>query len=411
MKKALPLLVLIGCAALFAGSLFFLLQRRFASGDVYPPSSSLRSDPLGTMLIFESLQALPGVQVSRDQSAVNRLPDGNNTTYMHFAATAGDWTTVPADTFRIIDRFLLEGGRLVITLSPKYRRHRKEKKESDPSKEETQETSSEKKDKKPKEKKKDESLVSLEEKWGLCFSLESDVAQGGVETLVRNDSMPSLPAELKWHGETVLKKPGPAWNILYRSQAGPVLAEMRRGPGSVVVATDSFFVSNEALVRDRQPALLAWLVGSSNHVVFDEAHFGIVESPGLASLIRKYRLHGGVVALILLAFLFLWKSSSSLVPRHGTTDVRDDAIPGRNASAGFVGLLRRNIPKDRVLEVCLQEWRKSFSHSRKFSPREKSALEEIVREEEARPTRERDPSTTYQRIRAVLSRGLPSSHS
>ncbi len=408
MKKFFPLIVLIACGALFSGTIYLLLKGRFARGDVYPPYSSLRSDPLGTMIFYESLQALPGMRVARDHSPVNRLPDGKDTTYLHFAAGRHDWESMPVATYRLIDRFLLEGGRLVITLSPEYpglRGHRKENKDPVEQEEDKKAPATEEK-KEAGEPKEEEGFVSLQKKWGLTFFQDPGQTDGKGEFRVSNLSRPDLPPELKWHGGTILKKPGPAWTIVYDSKNGPVMAEMKRGPGSVVVATDSFFVSNEALVRDRHPSLLSWLVGPNDHVVFDEAHLGIMESPGIAALVRKYRLHGGIAALLVLAVLFIWKSSSSLVPRQAGAREADNIIAGRNAAAGFTGLLRRNIPKDQIFDVCVQEWRKSFGHTTKFTAREKSGMEEIVLQENSRPARERDPAATYERIRAALHRGL-----
>src|SRR2546427_9645317 len=47
------LLVLLAVFVLGVGRLF---QLRFEAGDVYPPYSSLRADPLGTKALFESLE-------------------------------------------------------------------------------------------------------------------------------------------------------------------------------------------------------------------------------------------------------------------------------------------------------------------------------------------------------------------
>ena len=44
-------------------------------------------------------------------------------------------------------------------------------------------------------------------------------------------------------------------------------------------------------------------------VVFDEEHNGLRDNPGIASLARKYRLHGVIAGLILLAGLFVWKKA------------------------------------------------------------------------------------------------------
>ncbi len=402
MKRHLPTLLLLACAALFAGTFYLLLRDRFESGDVYPPSSSLRSDPLGTMIFFESLQALPGVSVERDHHAVNRLPSGEHTAYFHLAADSYDWEWMPTDLYRTIDRFLLEGGRLVITLSPEYVKPEKPK-ESDQEKKKEKEKK-DKKDKPEKADKKDRQseFVDLREKWGLKFLRKS--SSGPTRDLAWNISTLPLPAELKWNGHIVLEDPDPSWQVLYKKDHGAVLAEKKRGPGRIIIATDSYFVSNEALVRDRQPELLAWLVGPADHIVFDEAHFGIVDSPGIAALARKYRLHGGVAVLLILAGLFIWKNSSSLSPPRTSARKSSDLIEGRAAGAGFVSLLRRNISRDRLLEVCLQEWQKSFGHGDRFTPKEKAAAEEIVREEAARPARERAPVTAYQKICAALRR-------
>lgn len=403
MKKHLPVLVLIACAAIFGGTFFILLKGRFEVGDVYPPSSSLRSDPLGTMALYESLEALPGVTVVRDHTAVNRLPDGRDTTYLHFAADSWDWTSLPAETFRVVDGFLLGGGRLVVTLKPQFAQPESDWKKKDEAKKKKDEAK--KDDEKTREKEEKNDWVSMSEKWGLNITVVSPKGpRPDGNFAVQNTTVPSLPKELKWHGDVVLRGSDASWKVIYAGEDGPVMAEKSRGPGSIVVATDSFFVSNEALVRDRHPDLLAWLVGPNHKVMFDEAHFGIMDSPGIAALARKYRLYGGAAALFVLAGLFIWRNSSSLAPRRDASAANGDEIAGRDATAGFVGLLRRNIPPGQVLGVCLAEWRKSFSRGSKFSAREKAALETIAAEENARAPREKDPVQTYRRLSAALRR-------
>ena len=38
-------------------------------------------------------------------------------------------------------------------------------------------------------------------------------------------------------------------------------------------------------------------------------------------------------------------------------------MAGKDAAAGFVNLLRRNIPPRDVLTTCFAEWKKSFAHA------------------------------------------------
>ena len=49
------MLLALAVAALFVAGLIQLFLLRFKAGDVYPAYSSLRSDPLGTQVLFESL--------------------------------------------------------------------------------------------------------------------------------------------------------------------------------------------------------------------------------------------------------------------------------------------------------------------------------------------------------------------
>jgi hypothetical protein len=136
-------------------------------------------------------------------------------------------------------------------------------------------------------------------------------------------------------------------------------------------------------------------------VVFDEAHLGIVEQPGVAMLFRKYQLGGFIGALLALAALFIWKNSNPLAP---ATEVRDrpDYVVGRDFAAGFVNLLRRHVPHRELLHLCLTEWRKSKSDAAHPAPRLARA-QAVIEEENSRPPRERDPLRTYREICRALN--------
>lgn len=396
MKKLPAVILLTVCAIFLGGILYLLLLDRFATGDVYPPYSSLRSDPLGTMIFFESLEALPKLEVGRDHKAVNQLPEGEKTTYLHLAGKSQDWQNIDGDLYRTIDKFLLDGGRLVITLRPEYAK---------PTKNDQKQPKADEKDK---EKKKSEdqkarksTFFDLQKQWGLKLSRKFIPEK---DAFARNVSSLPFPAELKWNGDIYIENPTAEWTVIYQTANGAVLAERKRGAGTIVIATDSYLVSNEALVRDRAPELLAWLIGPADHVIFDEAHHGIVDAPGLAALAGRYRLHGGILALMVLAGLFIWKNGSSLAPPRNATAAGSDFIPGRSTSAGFVALLRRNISRSALLATCVEEWRRTFAQSTRYTAGEKAAVEEILREEIARPARERNLISAYQKICAALHR-------
>ena len=170
----------------------------------------------------------------------------------------------------------------------------------------------------------------------------------------------------------------------------------------MVLATDSYFLSNEALRKDRHAELLAWLVGPARQVVFDEAHFGIVDTSGVASLMRKYRLHGLAVGLLLLAGLFLWQNASELRPAAPPDETAAGYVAGKEAAAGFVNLLRRNIPPRDVLKTCFAEWKKSFTHGARPSAARIVQAEALLEADSALPQRQRNPVGTYQELCCIL---------
>lgn len=429
MKKSFPLMVLLGCAALFAFGVVKLFQLRFEAGDVYPPYSSLRADPLGTMALYESLEKIPGVSVRRDFSAQNQLPEEPHTVYLHLAGDPYDWDWVPKDLYHEIEGFLARGDRLVITFYPQtseeiFHLHGEEEtnsvpagkpkdKSKDHSKNESKDQAKDKsKDKKPapenpskkmRQSDEDEYYVHLDERWGVHTDFRKLAQADGVyqPVQVMNRTDLRLPRMLNWHSGLVFTNLDQSWRVIYARGTNAVVIERQFDKGSVVMATDSYFVSNEAMTRDRHAGLLAWLVGANDNIVFDEAHFGIVETSGVAVLMRKYRLHGIIAGLILLAGLFIWKNSTSLVPPHAD-EKREEFVAGKDSGAGFVNLLRRNIAPRDLLATCFAEWKKSAAPSGKISSARMQRAEAVFFSEDALPNKDKDPIETYRKISEAL---------
>jgi len=402
MRKFLPVLVLVLCAVAFVAGLARLFRLRFEAGDVYPPYSSLRADPLGTMVLCESLEKLPGLTVRRDFSDANRLPETPNTTYLHLGAEEYDWRELPVDLFHEIESFTTRGGRLAVAFAPvtgtNYFYF--------PTVLATNTTGTNTAGRKriPARKILEEDAapvrsVSLEDRWGVSFSYEGlERGEDGVyqPVQVTNVTALRLPARLDWHSGLVFTNLDARWRVIYARGTNPVMVERPFGRGTVVLATDSYFLSNEAMWRARHPEVLAWFVGPAAHAVFDEAHLGVVETAGMAGLMRKYRLHGVLGAMLVLAGLFIWKNSLSLVPPP-KEEAPKDFITGKDAAGGFVNLLRRNIPPAKILDVCFEEWTKSLARAGSHTIAGVDRASEIM---ETR--RERDPVLAYQQISRAL---------
>ena len=407
MRRNFPILLLLGCLAGFVVGFYELVKLRFESGDVYAEYSSLRADPLGTMLLYESLQRLPGISVRRDFSASNELPGGKEVTYLHLAATQEEWTWVPEELVQELDGFLARGGRLIVTFFPENRRSFNLRATG------TNPPTVPGKKQSKKAKQEEEHLLrrtSLTKQWGMEFQLLPLEKEQGITykpAQVNNQSDLVLPETLAWHSALVLTNLGPAWRTIYARGTNAVMVERGVGAGTVVLATDSYFLSNEALRKERHADLLAWLVGSGRHIVFDEAHLGNVDTSGVATLIRKYRLHGFVAGLILLAVLFIWKNSFSLVPAY-PVEMEPDQLTGKDAAAGFINLLRRNIAPRHVLRVCFDEWTKTLLRDRSHSIARVDQAQEILEAEVARAETGRNPIQTYRDIARVL-KGPPRS--
>jgi hypothetical protein len=422
MKRALPILILLLCAGVFAVGILELFKLRFDAGDVYPPYSTLRADPLGASAFYESLARIPGISASRDFRMTDEMPEGRGIAYLHLAGERTEWDELPEDSFKQIESFVRAGGRLVVAIFPEQAKPRASRfdKPGDAGNK-TQNTDGQKGGEKeskanppnsPKNRKVpansgDEifKTESIAEKWGLGFDVKN-LKQGADASyepvMVENESLPSLPAALAWHSGVVMTNLDKAWHVIYARGSDAVLAERKFGSGTVVFATDCYFMSNEALQKDRHAELLAWVVGPAREVMFDEAHFGIVDNPGIAMLMRKYRLGGLVLALLVLAVLFIWKNAAGLGPVREAEET-EAWVAGKDSAAGFTNLLRHHIKPEEVLATSFAEWKKSFPRGT-FSSARLERVEAFIQTENQRPAGERDAVKAYRAIAALLAK-------
>jgi hypothetical protein len=215
-----------------------------------------------------------------------------------------------------------------------------------------------------------------------------------------------LPAQLPIHTSLCFTSLTNGWGVVYeREEHRPVVVERRFGAGSVALVADSYPVSNEALFKARSAGLLAWLLGSGREAIFDEAHLGIAERPGVATLMRRYRLHGLVFSLMAVAGLFVWKNASGLVPPPAEPPGEGGPIiAGRDSASGFVNLVRRSVAPAEIINVCFAEWKKSGARLAAVSPAQRRAIEQRVEQQAGREPRRRDPLEDYRAISRILQR-------
>lgn len=399
MRRSNTLLVIV--ALLLAGAFLYgvidLFELRFASGANYPPYSTLRSDPLGTKAFFEGVGKVPGMTVMRNLDALNRVHGMRGTTLFLLGLDPGAFERLDLPTARALEDFALRGGRIVITFKPVHAQVKAGAGEQTPLANDTPPDNAS--DRNQAEEETTPALyVALTERW--CLGLDERGLWDGKPERARRaaDFDARLPVALSCHTALHFVLQDEGWETIYDRDDLPVLIERSYGKGRIVLSADSFFISNEAMKTERHPDLLAWLIGPSHTVLFDETHLGIARTPGIAALIRTHGLAPFFGALALLALLYIWRNAAAFLPPPAAT-TREDIDWGKDFSSGLTNLLRRNIPAEQVLETCLEEWQRDFTHG----PHNQSALLPRMREilAAARLRKERDPIQAYRDISAI----------
>ncbi|HZR46847.1 MAG TPA: DUF4350 domain-containing protein, partial [Candidatus Manganitrophaceae bacterium] len=397
-----------------------LLVLRFDAGDVYPVYSSLRSDPLRTKIFYESLDALDGISVSRNYRPFSKLSDRTKTTLFYFGASRG-LLFLSEEEARALEALAAAGNRLVILFHPRAEGRfpledsRKEtgkgseEKDQDRSRQDVESKEEGKAGEARQPEDKEETIrgrqVLLEERWNFKAVRKGGPDQAAFDrkpSALRSAEGAGLPMVLSWHSPVDFDHLGGEWKTIYAREGRPVVIERAFGFGTIVLSSDTFFVSNEAMRMERHSGLLAWLVGPNRSVIFDERHLGIEENPGIAALGRKYGLEGLSAALLLLVVLFIWKNSFSLVPPYPDDPKERNRSIGKDALSGFAGLLSRTLPPADLLSVCFEEWRKTAG-SRRDDEEERRQIELMIEGERNKPDRERDSVEAYNRVSRVLS--------
>jgi hypothetical protein len=388
--------------ALFAFGLRQLFDLRFQSGDIYPNYSSLRADPLGTKALYESYEKL--LPASRNYRPLQRLSHGQGTSLFLLGLKASDLSATPREATEV-ESFVKSGGRLVLGLAAT------DAPERTPMPPPTVGTKGKRTAAPPTPTTgpgpnpgaapgTEPGKVLLTERWG--FELDY-LAKGKSNSAHLAKTEIALPASIPFHSALAFKDPGPEWTTVYQNTTNrSVLIERQMGLGTIVIFADSYLFSNEAMLKERQAALLAWVMGNSDKVVFDETHLGVHENTGIMSLARKYRLHGVGVGILFLAGLYVWKNAVPFLPPHPNEVERGAVLLGKDSAAGVSNLLRRNVAVVDLLPACIQEWQKSCGH---LTPRSKlQQMQNIIDAENAKEPRRRDPVLIYEAIRKILAK-------
>jgi hypothetical protein len=297
--RALPVVLLL--AAGFTYGLMRLFGVQFASGSVYPEYSSLRSDPTGSKLLFESLARMPGIAAVRSFGPLEFTEETNATIVL-----LGLGTQIP--NLETMERAAGRGNRIVVAFN------------------------AESVSRAPR-------AGALEKLWHVRLGVDLD----------------------KKHVHHLYFAEAKEWRVLDRVGEKLLAIERGFGKGTVVLLAESDSFSNESAAAADQLELVSAALGDHSRMVFDEQHFGISESGSIVGMARRFRLGGLGFGLALCAALFIWRNASQFPPPASTPPV--EAFAGRTSLSGLLTLLRRHIPPSELPAVCWREWQAGNRHA------------------------------------------------
>lgn len=397
--QVLATLLLAGCVVGLAVFVVWLMQVRFTTGDVYPAYSSFRADPLGTKALHEALDELPDLDVRRNLKPWTRFhPDTPGTAILVLGTDPIDISKRGFPGIEAVARWLDDGHRVVVLL----RRHFPgglDARDTAPFGEGGVDLDEDEPGQENGEGE-DETASEAGVPTGF-FGLRLRPAgwiEEGSGVLAMDSHAPPF-----WRGSHVLEPEGdddPPWETLATVGEHAIYARRSVGEGELILYTDVRPLSNEALWKDRHPDFLTELLGPATTVVFDESHLGTTEQTGIVNLIRRLRLHGLLLAGVIVLVLLLWQGLFPLAPVDRARDLGvSDAghVGGHDAVDGLVALLRRSIPARDLPARCLSRWEKNPGDRALPSPEAVAHARALA--DKARPG---TLPETYQAIRDAL---------
>ena len=304
MRFLLAILVIGFCAGL-------VFLARFSSGSSYPRYSSLGTDPMGTDVLFESLNRSGKASAVRNYLPLDQLR-ARNATVLYLGASPYWFEAANDRSFAPLEAIARQGNRVVVGITDQYLR-------------------------------------------GL--TINGAVLQRGSR---RDNRATTNRWDIRVKGEktkgTLAEKymiePGHEWQPALE----PRMWERNFGPGTIVLMSDGNRLTNQSLANDDShnelvPALLA----GRTTVIFDESHLGVVETGSIAALVRRYRLEGLIAGLLLLTAMFLWRSATRFPPPPEEAET-EAVLIGSESPSMLAGLLERHIAPETLIEVCVAEW-------------------------------------------------------
>jgi len=339
-----PLLAAGIFAAAFAILLLMAHQNQSTTSGM---GSSLREDPYGTSLLFDSY-AGAGYQVKRSQDE-DSLSDQNadrTTAFFIGGSPYSDWESAKGKLLNggkfggRLEDFLARGGRVVL-IQPAWKL-----------KSESQGWEVENKWKEGQENKWKETQHKSGPTW---ISPDFGEMPAGSEMMYLAEDSPWLKADAHWTALYV----GPAQADTKTDTSAHVYMAMRRaGKGELIAASQESFLLNEAIKTRPNPVLLDFLTGGRPVIWVDETLHGLHQDQGVLWLVQRYRLPVALMLFWAALLALLWSMSGDLVRRPRRDQNAQIVRHGESAGVASRHLLQRSIPTEQVVAECWEQYRR-----------------------------------------------------
>jgi hypothetical protein len=384
-----PLLAAGIFAALFAVLLLMAHQNESNTSDM---GSSLRQDPYGTSLLFDSY-ARAGYRVKRSQDEMS-LADEDATRVTAFfigGYNVGDVETVDEKLIiggkfhGLLEDFLKRGGRVVlIQHDPGVR---SESTSGSSQSEDNQNSPRPKPQKEP--------------SWGIEneYALQGGEGESPAWAIPISGAMPSGSEMMYLTAINPWLKTDANWTNLYsgpvdstngaqanaQSQSSPAkfiyMAERKVGAGELIAAGQESFVLNEAIKTHPSPVLLDFLAGGRQVIWVDETVHGLRQEQGVLWLVQRNRLQPALLLFWATLLALLWCMSGDLVRRPARDWGAEVVRNGEAAGVAGRRLLQRSLAPEQVAAECWDQFRrrspqdaKAISADPNWGPRLRTAL-------------------------------------
>jgi hypothetical protein len=355
-----PLLAAGIFAAVFAVLLLMAHQNQSNTSDM---GSSLREDPYGTSLLFDSY-ARAGYRVDRNQDEDSLADqDAPKTTAFFIGGYGFGFTENESENTRAVDKFrgqleefLSRGGRVVLIDHPGKLQSKSQGWEVENHWSHPDEPSS-----------------------PTWVSPDLSVMPTGSEMMFLNAHIPWLKTDAHW---TALYSRTVESDVKTKVSMRVYMAMRKVGKGELVAVSQEWFLVNETIKNHPNPVLLDFLTGGRPGIWVDETLHGLQQDKGVLWLVQRYRLQPALMLFWGALLALLWSMSGDLLRRPARDQIAQIMRHGESAGVAGRRLLQRSIAAESVVAECWNQFRRrspqdaqAISADPRFGQRLRTALQ------------------------------------